>query len=154
MKLPPYGRDLLALRDRGVCPDLVTVFYGDDCWKAWRAREARDSCLCMPAADYQPGLFDWEPVAGLPTDIVLLSHDKAQALAAEIAGWTAPVTVTAGLVTKPVETFLYSPACVTRLWSADEEGDYLARESAYWAALLADREARENHGRRTRPAAG
>lgn len=138
-KLPPYGRAVLGARDaavaRGGCLELARVFYGSDCWQ--RAKDAAPA-LCVPAQEYEPGKYDWTPVAGLPVELVWLDGDQAQALAAEIAALAAPVTITINGRQRTLTDFLFTAASQPRLWTPEAEADYLRRERLYQRCLAAD----------------
>ena len=136
LKLPPYGRAVMEARDGGDL-ELVRVFYGADGWQ-----QAKDNApaLCAPAPEYEPGKYDWTPVAGLPVELVWLDGDQAQALAAELAALAAPVTVTANGRQRTVTDFLFTALGLLppALWSAAKEADYLRREKLYNRFLAAD----------------
>lgn len=138
-KLPPYGRSVLEARNAalalGDTLKLVRVFYGTDCWQ--QAKDAAPA-LCVPAQDYEPGKYDWEPVAGLPVDIMWLDGDKAPELVAEIAAVAAPVTVLAGTRQWNAAEFLFTSASPQRLWTIEAEADYERRVNLYQRCLAAD----------------
>lgn len=138
-KLPPYGRAVLEARDaamaRGGTLELVRVFYGSDCW-----RQAKDAApaLCVPAQEYEPGKYDWTPVAGLPVELVWLDGDRAQALAAELGAIAAPATVIVGGRPRTLPDFLFTPSWQPRLWTPEAEADYERRVLLYHRFLAAD----------------
>lgn len=131
----------MAARDAAVAHggtlELVRVFYGADGW-----RQAKDNApaLYAPAQEYEPGKYDWTPVAGLPVELVWLDGDKAQALAAELAALAAPVTVTTNGRQRTVTDFLFTALGLLPpvLWSVEKEADYERRERLYNRFLAAD----------------
>lgn len=138
-KLPPYGRTVLEARDaamaRGSTLELVRVYYGTDCWQ--QAKDAAPA-LCVPAQEYEPGKYDWTPVAGLPVELVWLDGDQAQALAAEIAVVAAPITVTVNGRQRPLTDFLFTALSQPRHWTPEAEADYERRVTLYQRFLAAD----------------
>lgn len=138
-KLPPYGRTVLEARNaalaQGDTLKLVRVFYGTDCWQ--QAKDAAPA-LCVPAQEYEPGKYDWTPVAGLPVELVWLDGEQAQALAAELAAVAAPVTVTTGKRQWTLADFLFTSASQPRLWTLEAEADYERRWTLYQRCLAAD----------------
>lgn len=136
-KTPPYGKELLSARDRGECPDRVFVVYGKNCW---RSRPEGGHSICVPA-DYSPAMYDWECVAGLPVELLWLDGDSATELVKELAAITAPIYVRlpSGRTMSPIE-FLY------RVWSHEEETDYLERWYSFYQAVLADMNSKDASG--------
>lgn len=161
MKLPAYGRALLAQRERGEHPPLVWVIYGSD-WR--RGSWARLPRLCV-GEDYSPGTYDWSVLSGIPAGIVWRQGEKVHELAAEVARATAPVMVhfmgtgewpyaIGRAVHHDVCTFLYGAREypeLAALWSVDDERDYLARERAWEEALLLDLKNNTNSSAHGRP---
>lgn len=165
LKLPAYGRELLTARERGVHPRLIWVLYGDN----WRDRPNKPPEIRSVCVDegYAPATFDWSVLAGVRVVIDWRGGDRICELVAEIAREAAPVHVRYdnGMLNEFVRyggreevdaaTFLFAERHRLRpLWTELTEQDYLARESAWYRAAVADIYDKESlgHGRRTESA--
>ena len=156
LKLPPYAKPLLQERLAGKHPARVWVIRGDG-KDRWDRRPVDAPCLCV-GEDFAAGMYDWTIVAGVPVDVVWRSGEGIYDLVAELAHQTAPVTIHfVGDGTWP-----YEPGRAYRLsaleflfgrWPKEAERDYLDRENEYYAAVLADIPAQENHADGERPSA-
>lgn len=94
MKLPAFGKTLLAARAQGAHPVCVQVIFGED----WRPARNDVPLLAMKPESYAPGLYDWRLLAGLDVAVYLRAaqpqswNDAAFCLmAGEIADWAASV---------------------------------------------------------------
>lgn len=72
MKLPPYGKQLQARRDRGDHPWKVYLFFTPKWFPSDYFPDGFG--LMVPPADYHPGLYDFSVLAGQPTHIIAHSQ--------------------------------------------------------------------------------
>jgi hypothetical protein len=143
VKLPAFGKSLLAARFQGGHPELIQVIYGED----WAPERNDCPLLAVKADQFAPGLFDWRCVAGVPVLLVNRSEmprDWARAgvcfLAGELAQWSPYVEFcfsdgTGGMVS----TLAYCCRVAGRWpawWSERLEADYGRRQKTYFAGLL------------------
>lgn len=92
---PAYANRLIALRDAGRHPARVAVVYGNN----WRGYDV--PILAIRPEEYQPGLFDFRSVTGLPVEVVDQVGEWPEVdgspvlfwLAAEVAEWACEVVV-------------------------------------------------------------
>ena len=68
LKLPAYGKPLLACRRAGDHPLSVALIFGHQ----WRAEVGEMPILAIHPEDYAPGVFDFHVVAGLRVEV----HDQ------------------------------------------------------------------------------
>jgi len=137
LKLPPYGRELLAAREGGQSPKQIIIVYGATCW---RERPKGESSVCVDES-YEPYTYDWSIVAGVPTRVHWLSGEHIYDLVAEVAKVTAPVSVMAPRHDWcSASHFLHE--CVGKwrsaLWNDEADRDYREREAEFDSALLND----------------
>lgn len=137
LKLPAYGRQLLALRESGNHPESISILYGSE----WSARaNLRAPVLCVDES-FEPGVYDWTLVVFVPVSIHLLSNKNCFDLVAEIALIAAPVTVVSasGLIaTAPGFLYHRKNSWRSSLWGAEQDAAYEKRAAEYYDALLAD----------------
>lgn len=103
LKLPAYGKQLLAARRAGDDPLVVHVIYGEN-WRdeptcLWQCKGAAHAKICLKPADYQPGLYDFHLVTGLQVALFdqprasFAEDDKIFDLIGEIGRWSADLHV-------------------------------------------------------------
>lgn len=137
LKLPPFSRDLIRMRDAGNHPERVYVLIGRD----WGRRHPTYPTLCVPDGDIE--LYDYSILRGLPVYVVDRGGDALQ-LAAMIAAHTAPVF----LCWRATEEDLFvSPGAPlvedighlyfqADYWPAERRAEYEARRRRWWLAAL------------------
>ena len=96
MKLPAFGKSLLAARFQGGHPELIQVIYGED----WTPHRNDCPLLAVKPAQFAPGIYDWRCVAGVPVEVYDRAAEPADwerasvcFLAAEVAEWAAAVRI-------------------------------------------------------------
>jgi hypothetical protein len=84
-RLPPGGRRLRNLRQRGQVPSSGEVCIGVNDWHL--VRHTREDALVLPPNE-EPDSFNWRGVAGLPVLLVVYESDLpiADKLAREVIG--------------------------------------------------------------------
>ena len=87
LKLPPYGKRLVEMRNAGNHPERVWVIVGKD----WSRLPSDNPSLCIPH-DYTPGVFDYSLLVGLRVEIVWRSGD-AITPAVEMMPYASPIIV-------------------------------------------------------------
>lgn len=155
LKLPAYGKRLLAERRAGRHPLEVNLCYGD------RWREVAAPLIAIEPKDYEPGKYHFFVLAGLhvviydqlaggwdmdPT-IRPPTYGKFYDLAAEVAVADAWVTIRWPKGTSPPESDLQALAWECRWWSMERRAfqwppwwsDMLeAKHQARWQAWMID----------------
>lgn len=96
MKLPPFGKSLLAARAQGLHPEVVQVIFGED----WKPALDHAPLLAVKPEQYAPGLYDWRLVSGVQVRLYeraswpdCWARSALGLLTGELAEWSAPVTV-------------------------------------------------------------
>ena len=142
MKLPAFGKSLLAARQKGDHPAVIQVIFGED----WTPARDDAPLLAVKPAQFAPGIYDWRCVAGVPVDLhhraAMPEHwDRAAIgfLASELAEWSPAVNIffSDGGV-DGVVGFAFSCRIGARWpawWSARLEHEYGERQKTYYAEL-------------------
>lgn len=142
MKLPAFGKSLLAARFQGGHPEVIQVIYGED----WTPAREDAPLLAVKPEQFAPGMYDWRCVAGVPVDLhhrADMPLDWARAgvcfLAAELAVWSPAVNI---YFRDGSAEALWSLACACRVsgrwpiwWSESLDFDYGRRQEAYFTEL-------------------
>lgn len=87
LKLPAYGKQLVAARRGGALVPVVRVHFGDD----WAEPHQDVPLLIVRPRDYAPGTLDWSSVVGSMVDILDYSMPE---------DWQAPVYFLAGEIAR------------------------------------------------------
>src|SRR3990172_9339507 len=142
MKLPAFGKSLLAARFQGGHPDLIQVIYGDD----WAPARADAPLLAVKPSQFAPGIYDWRCVAGIPGEVhhraaepELFERAAIGFVAAELAEWSPCVELLfsggqrcdAGVLAFACRSGGVWPAW----WSERLEAEYGKRQETYYAEL-------------------
>lgn len=143
MKLPAFGKSLLAAREQDRHPELIQVIYGED----WTPARDDAPLLAVKPEHFAPGIYDLRLVAGVPVDV----YDRAPwpndwdragvcFLAAELAVWSGKVELHSSDGSwDDIGTLAFVCRAVNRRWpvwwSESLDFDYGRRQETYFTEL-------------------
>lgn len=157
---PAYANRLIEARKAGQHPASAVVVFGHQ-WRGYA-----EPILAIKPEEYEPGMFDFRAIAGLPVDVVdqvgewRLFDDWPALywLAAEVAEWAAEVQVHSvaweeNSVYGRIDMEILAQACRLERWAVSEaphwpswwpeklNEDYGRRNQQYWLERRAPLEA-------------
>ena len=143
MKLPAFGKPLLASRQQDQHPEVIQVIYGED----WTPAREDAPLLAVKPDQFAPGIYDWRCVAGVPVELhhrAAMPLDWARAgvclLAAELAVWSPVVNIHFSDGRRDHVSLLARACRVSGRWpvwwSEALEFDYGRRQETYFTERL------------------
>ncbi|HKQ24115.1 MAG TPA: hypothetical protein VJT81_06700 [Burkholderiales bacterium] len=142
MKLPAFGKSLLAARQKDRHPEAIQVIYGED----WTPAREDVPLLAVKPEQFAPGIYDWRGVAGVPVEVHLRARppsDWGRAgvcfLSAEIAEWSPFVEVYGNDGScQDIRVLAFACRVAQRWpvwWSESLDFDYGRRQETYFTEL-------------------